>query len=415
MVSRSYDWGGGAELDEHTKRKHKVLKEYFREYLVTRCQFRHQERFRLAVIDGFAGAGRYKCGTPGSPLIFLDTLDQTSREINIRRAAEGARPIQIECFAVFNDSDATAISSLRTNAAGLLESVRSENKHLHIREEYFQEEFETLYPKVKAFLSDGRYLNVLFNLDQYGYANVNLALLNDIMGSWASAEIFLTFAIQTLLTYLPTDESKSNIFANQPELKKEIYAFLSDGGNVINKREWLGAAEQIVYEKLKLIAPFVSTFSIHNPDGWRYWLIHFANRARARQVYNDILHENSTSQAHFGRSGLNMLSFNPVEEGMLYLFTNESREQAIRQLHQDIPNTILEHGDSLGIEEFLLTVYKETPAHSRDINQVIIDSDDLEVLTPTGGERRTAHTIKTGDTIRLKRQRSFFPMFPKRD
>ncbi len=415
MVSRSYDWGGGAELDEHTKRKHKVLKEYFREYLVTRCQFRHQERFRLAIIDGFAGAGRYKCGTPGSPLIFLDTLDQTSREINTRRAAEGARPIQIECFAVFNDSDATAISSLRTNATGLLEGVKSENKHLHIREEYFQEEFETLYPKVKAFLSDGRYPNVLFNLDQYGYANVNLALLNDIMGSWASAEIFLTFAIQTLLTYLPTDESKSKIFANQPELKEEIYAFLSDGGNVINKREWLGAAEQIVYDRLKLIAPFVSTFSIHNPDGWRYWLIHFANRARARQVYNDILHENSTSQAHFGRSGLNMLSFNPVEEGMLYLFTNESREQAIKQLHQDIPNTILEHGDSLGVEEFLLTVYKATPAHSRDINQVIIDSDDLEVLTPTGGERRTAHTIKTGDTIRLKRQRSFFPMFPKRD
>ncbi|MBK6897501.1 MAG: three-Cys-motif partner protein TcmP [Alphaproteobacteria bacterium] len=414
MVSKAYDWNGGAELDEHTKRKHKVLREYFREYLVTRCQVRHQERFRLAVIDGFAGAGRYKCGTAGSPLIFLETLDQAAREINVHRAAEGARPIQIECFAMFNDADVTAIAALRTHTAGLLEGIRAENQHLHIQVEYFEDDFETLYPRIKSFLSEGRYQNVLFNLDQYGYSKVNPVLLNDIMGTWASAEIFLTFAIKTLLTYFPTDEAKNRLLADQPELKKEIYAFLHDGGTTINKREWLGVAEQIVYDQLKLVAPFVSTFSIHNPDGWRYWLIHFANRARARQVYNDILHENSTSQAHFGRSGLNMLSFNPAEEGMLYLFTDEAREQAIKQLHEDIPNTILEHGDSLGVEEFHLSVYKETPAHSRDIHQVLIDNDDLEVLTPTGGERRTAHTIKTGDTIRLKRQRSFFPMFPKK-
>ncbi|MEL6365485.1 MAG: three-Cys-motif partner protein TcmP [Pseudomonadota bacterium] len=410
----AYNWGDGAKLDEHTKRKHKVLREYFREYLVTRCQIRHRERFRVAIIDGFAGAGRYACGTPGSPLIFLETLDRAVREINFRRAAEGTRPIQIECFAVFNDKNPAAISELRTHTARLIEGIRSTNKDLHIRIEFFDEEFEVLYPRIKSFLSDGCYQNVIFNLDQYGYSNVNMAILSEIMVRWASAEIFLTFAIETLLTYFPSNEAKNYILNDEPGLKKEIYAFLQDGGEVINKREWLGAAEQIVYEQLKLVAPFVSTFSIHNPDGWRYWLIHFANHSRARQVYNDILHENSTSQAHFGRSGLNMLSFNPAEDGMLYLFTDEAREQAIKQLHEDIPNKISEHGDSLGVEEFHLCVYKETPAHSRDINKVIIESDDLEVRTPTGGERRTAHTIKTVDTIRLKRQRSFFPMFPRK-
>ncbi len=414
MADKSYDWEDGAELNEHTKRKHKILKEYFRQYLITRCQHPQQEKFRLAVIDGFAGAGVYKCGAYGSPLIILETLNETANEINLRRAADGMRPIQIECYLIFNDDDPVAIPKLRENAAGLIGKISEDNLHLHIQVSFFQEEFDALYPQIKQALLDGRYPSVLFNLDQYGYSDVNPVILNDIMGSWASAEIFLTFAIQTLRTYISTDREKNSVLSGQKELLEEIYSHIQDGGEAISKREWLGIAEQLVFENLKTIAPFVSPFSIHNPDGWRYWLIHFANRARARQVYNDILHDNSTSQAHFGRSGLNMLTYNPAEEGALYLFDDESRELAIAQLHEDIPNQISEHGDSIGVDEFYLGVYKETAAHSGDIHKVIIDNNDLEVLTPAGGERRAAHTIKTSDVIRLKRQRSFFPMFPKK-
>ncbi|MDP6690957.1 MAG: three-Cys-motif partner protein TcmP, partial [Alphaproteobacteria bacterium] len=74
MARKSYDWSGGAELDDHTRCKHKILKEYFRQYLITRCQLPQQEKFRLAIIDGFAGAGIYNCGSFGSPLIILETL-----------------------------------------------------------------------------------------------------------------------------------------------------------------------------------------------------------------------------------------------------------------------------------------------------------------------------------------------------
>lgn len=414
MVRKSLNWAGGATLDEHTKRKHKILKEYFRQYLITRCQLPQQERFRLAVIDGFAGAGVYKCGSFGSPLIILETLNATADEINIKRAAGGMRPIQIECFLIFNDDDPVAAPKLEQNAAGLIGGITENNQHLHIQVNIFQREFDALYPQIKEALVDGRYQNVLFNLDQYGYSEVNRAILGDIMGGWASAEIFLTFAIETLLTYLSTDKDKNSVLSSQPEVCDEIFSYLQEGAHVINKREWLGISEKVVFENLKAIAPFVSPFSIHNPGGWRYWLIHFANHARARQVYNDILHDNSTSQAHFGRSGLDMLAYNPAEEGTLYLFDQESREEAIKQLHTDIPNKVAEHGDSLSVDEFYLGVYKETAAHSADIHKVIIENDDLEVLTGAGGERRAAHTIRTSDTIRLKTQRSFFPMFPKK-
>jgi hypothetical protein len=38
----------------------------------------------------------------------------------------------------------------------------------------------------------------------------------------------------------------------------------------------------------------------------------------------------------------------------------------------------------------------------------MIESDELEIFTGSGGQRRKANTIGVGDTIKLKSQRSFF-------
>ena len=58
MVEKPYQWAAGATLEEHSKRKHKILHEYFARYMAVRCQLPQQERFRLAIVEGFAGAGR---------------------------------------------------------------------------------------------------------------------------------------------------------------------------------------------------------------------------------------------------------------------------------------------------------------------------------------------------------------------
>ena len=54
MAEKPYEWAEGAVLEEHSKRKHKILREYFFEYLTVRCQLPQMEKFRLAIIDGFA-------------------------------------------------------------------------------------------------------------------------------------------------------------------------------------------------------------------------------------------------------------------------------------------------------------------------------------------------------------------------
>jgi hypothetical protein len=63
------------------------------------------------------------------------------------------------------------------------------------------------------------------------------------------------------------------------------------------------------------------------------------------------------------------------------------------------------------MSDFYEGVYNATPAHSDDVHQAIIDNPDIQVITPAGGERRTANGIDAGDILKLNVQRSFFPMF----
>ena len=412
MVRKNYDWEGGAALDEHTKKKHSILRKYFRQYLITRCQLPQQEKFRLAIVDGFSGAGLYKCGCYGSPLIFVKTLIDTVKEINLSRINQGMRPIQVSCLFLLNDDKNSVISQLKENIAPLLVEASENSEFLQIQTEFFNNLFENVYPEIKKRLKSAKCRNVFFNLDQCGYSHVTTNIIRDIIDSWVSAEVLLTFMIDSMLTYLSPQKKVGGV-PLEKKVKQKIDAILSDSENLLGKKEWLGEAEKIAYDHLKSCATYVSPFSINNPTGWRYWLMHFASSYRARQVYNNILHQEETSQAHYGRSGLNMLSYNPLNEGQLYLFDADSRESAKEALYDDIPRFIAESGDALVMHDFYAAAYSETPAHSDDIHEMIIENPDMEVITESGGQRRQPNTIKASDTLKLKSQTSMYFMFDK--
>jgi three-Cys-motif partner protein len=410
MVSKSYDWEHGAKLEAHTKKKHEILSRYFREYLLTRCKMPQQEKFRLAIVDGFSGAGSYQCGGYGSPLIFIDSLLKAAIEINIDRENQGMKPIVIEALLVFNDHDENVIEQLKQNLIPLLLNVES-CQHLFIDTEYYSSKFESVYPQIKHRLQTARCRNVFFNLDQCGYSNVTSPIIRDILSSWNSAEVLLTFMIQSLLAFLSPDGKSSGV-PMEAEMKAKIDMLLKSEGVMIGKREWLAEAEKIAFTFLKDCATYVSPFSINNPSGWQYWLMHFATSYRARQVYNDVLHQ-CEAQAHFGRTGLNMLSYDPSHEGQLYLFNADSRQDSKESLYEDIPRFVAESGDAIKVQDFYASAYSETPAHSEDIHEMIMLNDDIEVITESGGLRRKANSIKPTDTLKMKSQKSLFFMFPK--
>jgi len=206
MVAKPYLWQSGATLQEHSKRKHKILREYFARYLAVRCTFPQQTRFRLAVIEGFSGGGRYACGTAGSPIIFIEELRAAAERFNLRRNADGMAPLDIECLLIFNDESSETIEFLKTHVEPLLAAVLAEVPKLHLKALYRNKPFEAAYPEIKQLLEQGGYRSVLFNLDQCGHVHVERSTLSDIVGSFSSAEIFYTFAIESLLAFLEKGE-----------------------------------------------------------------------------------------------------------------------------------------------------------------------------------------------------------------
>lgn len=407
MVEKPYNWPAGAKLLDHTARKHKIIRAYFAKYLAVRCSHPQQSVFRLAIVDGFAGAGRYKDGEPGSPLIFVEELRAAAFVQSVRRRELGLKGFRIECLLILNDFNKDTLEQLRTNIDPLLAETRESCTDLAITTMFFNQKFEPLYPSVKSEIERYGIRNVLFNLDQCGHIGVSLDTIRDIVTTYQSAEVFYTFACQSLISFLPKTDRE--LLKRYTEHLGFDEAGLSALGNSSTNQQWLGAAEKLTYNTLERVAPYFSPFSINNPTGWTYWLIHFANSYRAREVYNVILHENSTLQAHFGRSGLNMLHYDPrdADGTLLYLFDEAGRSSSREQLMDDIPRVISGHGDALDVASFKAEVYKATPAHKDDIHEAIIANPDLEVITPKGGIRRVANSINLGDTIRLKRQRSF--------
>lgn len=411
MTKKDYPWIEGAVLDDHTKKKHYILREYLRLYLITRCQLPQQDKFRVAIVDGFSGGGLYKCGSYGSPLIIADVLIKTTNEINLSRLIQGLKPIQIECLLICNDSEQPVIEQLKENISPLIAASRDECKSVHIALEFYSELFEDVYPKIKDRLKIAKCSNVFFNLDQCGYSHATSDVIRDIMSTWKSSEVLLTFMIESLLTYLSPNSENSNV-PLEPVVRNKIDELLNNK-NQFSKNEWLAHVEKIVYDHLKRCATYVSPFSINNPDGWRYWLMHFASNYRARQVYNNVLHQNGEAQAHCGRAGLQMLAYDPKEESQLYLFNPDSRLLAKESLHEDVPRFVAEAGDAMTMHDFYVAAYSETPAHSDDIHEIIIENPDLEVITDAGGSRKKSTSIKPDDTLKLKNQRSLIFLFPK--
>ncbi len=150
MVEKRYEWADGAVLEEHSRRKHKILREYVFDYLTVRCKLPQQERFRLSIVDGFAGGGRYHCGAAGSPLIFIEELKRAVEAVNTQRVVQGLGAIEVECLLVFNDASRDAIELLKRMSRDAVRH-RTDCQKLHLNVEYLNDFFESPIRKSSRF------------------------------------------------------------------------------------------------------------------------------------------------------------------------------------------------------------------------------------------------------------------------
>ncbi len=408
MANVKYDWANGAELKKHTQCKLDILKDYFAQYLRVKCSpmVRH---FRIAIVDGFAGGGIYQDDIFGSPLIFLQELKDFLQEDNAKRSIQGLPELSIECLFIVNETDPEANEKLYAQLKKFKADSDTLKEKLNLKILKLQKPFIEAYPKIKEILLNKRFQNVLFNIDPCGYSQVNFATLRDIMNSFKNVEIFYTFMIGALLQFASLKQDRIHLIKNN--IKKLGFTSEDFFNNKTSwkKSEWLGAAERMIHAEFSNIANFVSPFAINQECsiGYNYWLLHFANNYRAREVYNNVLHNNAKGSAHFGRSGLKMLEYTSEERGKEFNFSGNMREESKKVLDYDIPKFISEFGDGMSVGDFRSAIYNDTPAHSTDINSVLIENPDIEVLTDKERERRSKNSILITDFIRLKKQASF--------
>lgn len=405
MVRKDYNWADGATLSDHSESKHIVLEQYFAEYLRVRCRIPYQTRFVLTVVDGFCGGGVYNNDHKGSPIIFLDTLQKVAHEINLYRKNNNFSEVFFECLFIFNDKDPRAIESLESSIQPYIARCK-ESENLNVVVEILNTDFQVCYQEILRTLDDRRVTkNVLFNLDQCGYSVVDPKLVRNILTKYRSAEAILTFSIQSLLSYLPLQDVP---FRTKILDKFEVdVSQRSELDQLIGKPEKRGVVERLVFESFKRCAPYVSPFAINNPDGWRYWLMHFSSEYRARQVYNDLLYKVPGVQGHVGRSGLQMLEYDADFSDTEYLFREVDRDRALEQLIHDIPSSVAEFGSGVSVDEFVKSICNETPAHSEDILKALVENPELRVITDKGKPRRSIGGVKSTDHLEIELQRSF--------
>ena len=122
-----------------------------------------------------------------------------------------------------------------------------------------------------------------------------------------NAEVILTFATDSLIDYLSENEQTQHILENVGiSLPSKTIVTAKES------RDWRRTIQFALHREIpeKTGAKFYTPFFIRSADAHRdFWLIHLSGHYRARDVMVGLHWKESTSFAHYGRSGLHMLGY----------------------------------------------------------------------------------------------------------
>jgi three-Cys-motif partner protein len=404
-----FDWSSWETklppLKAHSVAKLEVLRSYIEDYIVILCTGNPgQDRFRLTLVDGFAGGGIYDGDKVGSPLVLLKAVEVATFRVNQTRT----KPIAIDCHYYFVESDSAAADCLEYQ-------LRQRGYANELGRSIFliRGEFEAVHTQIIAasrqrFSRGGS--RVIFFLDQCGYTDAPPPLLRAISEklNW-KAEFFINLAIDWLTAYV----------RNEPTFRK-IYPSLGIG-DILPIERVLEAIRnpdfdvQYVVEALVGPAfqqvsgsPFFSPFYIQAPKSNRgYWLVHLAPQSRARTAMLDVYWRVANGCRHFGHAGLDMLSFKPDADPAGYLsgleFGDSTRASVLDRLVRDFAREIRDkHASGITYRDFLEAYCNRTMANDDMVRTALVQlmqAGEIEIFGEKGGSKRV-DSVSADDIIK---------------
>jgi len=336
-----------------------------------------QDHFRLTLIDGFAGGGLYlddrtKEERSGSPLIMLEAMQRAGEMAQEKRS----KTFNLDVQYIFIEKDPLALNYLRDVLA------KSEYSHL-VRDgkiELIEGEFTKQVPKITKFVkARGRAGRAIFVLDQFGYSDVPLPTVQNILATLDNAEIILTFATDFLIDYLSENELTQQMLENVGiSLPSKTISTAKE------KSDWRRTIQFALHDQIpsKTGARYYTPFFIRSEDSHRdFWLIHLSGHFKARDVMVGLHWKENTSFAHYGKPGLRMLGYDQKndpdwsEQLLLpqFSFDQDAFESSHEELLEQLPEKISAFPDGIPFKDLFANLTNECPVTAEMMKGVLAD------------------------------------------
>ncbi len=389
-------------LEEHTRAKLNVLRRYLSAYIDRLNKSPLPDHFKLDLVDGFCGGGTFTDDAgivSGSPLIMLEEAKAARARLNEGRT----KPLTVDCKFYFVDKEQAHIDHLK--------GVLAERHHgmdegsIVVRQGTFQETLPSILEEIGT--RRPRAGRSVFLLDQTGFAQVGLSLVETILNTLPRAEVILTFAADALINYLADTPAIVKAVAPLELSTEQITDLVRDRNSHVGRafvqrtlRPHILARTGATYDTPFFIRPERSRRSL--------WFLHLSKHPTARDVMVQQHWAIHNTFEHDGSGGLDMMGWDALEESdNLNLFSfKEHDEKTMRaELLNSMPRELLALAADvpITIETMHHMFANRTAARFSDLDDVVLRlmrERELLIIRPDGKPRyRSLRRLRLGDRI----------------
>lgn len=400
------------QIEAHSKAKLKVLRHYLRAYFDRLNVNPSQERFRLDLVDGFAGGGTFRDGgdvISGTPLIMLEETEAARERLNRSRI----KPLHVDCRYYFVDVEVAHTDHLRRALAERGYQVDGED--IVVRNSPFQDVAGDVIAEVRR--RQPRAGRSIFLLDQTGFSRIELSLVARILRELPAAEVILTFAADSLINHLSVTPSLVKAVDPLGLTEAKIQ-------ELIRYRDGVGGralAQRTLRDDIRAITdvPFDTPFFIR-PIGSRraLWFLHLSKHPTARDVMIQLHWDLSNTFEHYGPGDFGMLGWDALKQSEtlpLFRFGDVEERQIREQLLNSMPSELfgLASEGPITVSVMRHMVANRTAARFIDLDSVILQlarEGEIEIRGPDGKVRsRSLRRLAPTDLIAFPDT----PIFPE--
>ena len=261
----------------------------------------------------------------------------------------------------------------------------------------------------------------IFLLDQYGYSDVPTERIANIIQSLPGGEVILTFAVDALLNYFSDNSNLTKGILQKVGIPDTLRGRSFDDIKKTEK-DWRLFVQACLYQELvqKCCAKYYTLFFIRSSRGHGdYWLVHFSQRARARDVMTGIHWQMNNHFAHYGGAGLDMFHVlgyvsekddQLAGQASLFQFDDVAKKASTDSLVTQIGRIIYGDPEGMPFAELFATTCNLSPASSeiyKDAIDLLRGHKEVEVISASTG-RPTNARVQDGDRIKVPDQRNLF-------